>query len=188
MTPDDWRKGMENEAASVEDAEWRLDAQREIRRRHQRRAISLIIWATLLYALLGSLLVMGANVAAAGYGSASLRSVLVGMPITPDLTLSPILLLPIIVVSVLAYVGVNQRLLWIAPTAGAALWALASQFLNIMVRLNGTGDTMKRAVDILPPAGGSLSHLITLLMLNVLAGSLGLWLGQALRNQTRRSR
>lgn len=50
MTPDDWRKGMENEAASVEDLEWAGRTRRAAQRFQRRSALS----AAVIFALMGA--------------------------------------------------------------------------------------------------------------------------------------
>ncbi|MFC3834590.1 MULTISPECIES: hypothetical protein [Deinococcus] len=58
MTPEDWKKGMENEAASVEDAGWALETQVAAHRFWWRAAIT----AGAMFALIGAVQVLVVHV------------------------------------------------------------------------------------------------------------------------------
>lgn len=68
MTPDDWKQGMANEAASVDDAGWAREARRAARALPLKRQLGLLVGATLASVALALLFMAAINAMNIGYG------------------------------------------------------------------------------------------------------------------------
>ncbi|AIZ44713.1 hypothetical protein QR90_05775 [Deinococcus radiopugnans] len=184
MTPDDWQKGMENEAASVEDGEWAIEARRAARANKMKRTGFVLTAATLLYVLIGSLMVMAFNALSIGYGPQGLRAVVLGSPLPSFLTG---LLIPLLTTAYLVRLGVRPALVWPVPIVGAVLGAVVSGLLTIAVPLNFQNVMPGEPVDLLPSGTYDMAQILSSLAVTALAVALGIGLGQWLRRQNRRT-
>lgn len=173
MTPDDWQKGMENEAASVEDAEWAGEARQMVRFQRARRSLFLITAATLLYVLIGSLLVMAFNALSIGYGPQGLRPVVLGSPVPSLLTG---LLIPLMAAIWLTRLGARPLLVWMVPVLGTLLGLLTARVLTIAVPMNFPEVLANQPIDLLPSGSPDLPQVLFSLLAKAVAVGLGIWI------------
>jgi hypothetical protein len=175
MTPEDWHKGMDNEAASVDDATWAAQARRAAWFQRGPRVMLVLGAALLLYILVSSGLVMAFNALSIGYGSQLMRSLVLGSPLPWLLT---VLLLPFLAAVSLVRLGVRPALAWMAPVAGIVLGKLVSSAVTIAVPMNFPDASGVQPIDLLPSGSPELPQVLLVLGLEGLAVGLGLWLGQ----------
>lgn len=138
----------------------------------------MLVAATLIYVLIGSLMVMAFNAVALGYDLPALRLLL---SVSPSMFLFAGLVLPLTFAAFLAWFGVRPALIWIVPIGGAALGAVASQVLTIGVSPQlPSGAMWDTQIDLLPAVSGNWTQLLSSQLLKVVATAFGIWLGRLL--------
>ncbi len=187
MTPDDWQKGMENEAASVEDGVWAGEVQQAIRRQKQSRILRVLSGVTLGYVLLGGLIDIGMNAVSLGYGPPALHTFLFGFHLFPDMNFTPAIVIPVLVVAALVRAGISKRLVWLVPVCSSLTGLLISRVVTITIPSNLPGIGPDVRMDLLPSGLESAADLLLTLGMNILAILLGVVLGQLLRRRHQRT-
>jgi hypothetical protein len=175
MTPEDWHKGMDNEAASVDDATWAAQARRAAWFQRGPRVMLVLGAALLLYILVSSGLVMAFNALSIGYGSQLMRPLILGSPLPWVLT---VLLVPFLAAVLLARLGLRPALVWMVPALGTLLETLVASMVTVAVPLNLSETFGADPIDLLPSVNPDLGQVLSVLLLKALAVGLGLWLGQ----------
>lgn len=173
MTPDDWQKGMENEAASVEDGAWAREARQTAQFQRGTRSLLVLTVATLIYVLIGGLLVMAFNALSIGYGPQGLRPVVLGSPMPSLLTG---LLIPLMAAVWLTRLGIRPMLVWMVPVLGTLLGILTARVLTIAVPMNFPEALSNNPIDLLPSGRPELSQVLFSLLVKALAVGLGIWI------------
>lgn len=177
MTPEDWHKGMDNEAASVNDAVWAGEARRAAWFQRGSRVMFVLGAALLLYILINSVLVMALNAFSIGYGPQGLRPLLLGSPLPVSLL---VLLIPCLAAVFLVRLGVRPALIWMVPALGMVLEPLIARMVNMTLPMNfpDADAIVGQQIDLLPWGNPGLGQMLLILSLKTLAIGLGLWFGR----------
>ncbi|CAM3929761.1 hypothetical protein [Deinococcus marmoris] len=175
MTPEDWHNGMENEAASVDDATWAGEARRTAWFQRGPRVLLVLGAALLLYILINSVLVMALNAFSIGYGPQGLRPMLLGSPLPISLL---VLLIPCLAAVFLVRLGVRPALIWMVPALGMVLEPLIARLVTMTLPMNLPDAVAGQQMDLLPWGRIDLRQFLLVLVWKALAVGLGLWLGQ----------
>lgn len=186
MTPEDWRNGMENEAASVDDAIWAGEARRAAWFQRGPRVLLVLAAALLLYVLISSVLVMALNAFSIGYGPQGLRPLLLGAPLPIGLLF---LLIPCLAAVFLVRLGIRPALIWMVPALAVGLEPLIARTVNMTLPMNlpDADAIVGQQIDLLPWGNPGLGQMLLILSLKALAIGLGLWLGQRSLQRTKAS-
>lgn len=182
MTPDEWRKGMENEAASVEDSRWAAETQQSIERPLCKSVLLLVI-AMVIYGGVVTLVSAGSSAFIAGI----ISSWIPHSRLTYSLVGPLQLLLPSVAGWWLTRLSIPPVLSWAVTVSGYLLWLLAGQFIDIPVDVwAGTGGGSGIEFDLLP----SLSDLSSIpaldLLRSLIVNAVAVVVGIALADLARR--
>ncbi|WP_133161806.1 hypothetical protein [Deinococcus koreensis] len=174
MTPEEWKTGIENEAASVEDGEWEREARRSGRVLHFRSRANLMAAATLIYVVLGTVMT-------AGFNALSLSTGVSGQPYLPALALGG-LALPCMIAYQLTERNIRPFPVRLVHLVSTLLLSLLARVVTLPMPTSWSG-AIYLPMDLLPsiPVEIAWPQLGSMLLINTLAVTLGIGLAHLSR-------